>query len=311
MSTLTLLLPELQRVAPFDRSQHLARWISRGDRLPVAASGREVALRECFEFLGTAFPHAALARNVETNDVAGALWLNADPAHVVADAVTLRMLACGAIGLTVEENLELAKSLRTLFGDAGFPLEVSRSGRWQLRCPSGSRLPKFATPSETLGDDLAKHLPSGDNERQWRHLLNEAQVILHNQPMNERRVQQGQLPANSVWFWGAGVLPEWVRAKFSRVVSADGEVAALAKMANVATVETVWSTDSVSENILLDLGNAGDGERLDGHLTRIDDGLRSKNIGELIIASADGGRYVYASSHRWRFWRSIKPLQSR
>src|ERR1700722_658876 len=308
MSTLTLLLPELQRVAPFDRSQHLARWISRGDRLSVAAPGREVALRECFEFLGTDFPHAALFRCAESNDVAGALWLNADAAYVAADAVTLRMLACGVIGLSAEENAELAKSLRTLFGDAGFPLEISPSGGWQLRCPRDSRLPRFATPAETLGDDLAKHLPSGDNERQWRHLLNEAQVILHNQPVNERRIRQGQLPANSVWFWGAGVLPEWVRTKFTGVVSAGVEVAALAKLANAVAVGADWSVDSASENILLDLGNAGDGERLDGHLTRLNDALRHKKIVELRIASSDGARYAYAPSHRWRFWRSIKPL---
>ena len=308
MSTLTLLLPELQRVAPFDRSQRLARWISRGDRLPVAAIGREVALRECFEFLGTAFPHAALARCSESTDVAGSLWLNADPAYVVADAVTLRMLACGTLGLSAEENSELAKSLRTLFGDAGFPLDVSNSGRWQLRCPPGSRLPRFATPAETLGDDLARHLPSGDNERQWRHLLNEAQVILHNEPVNERRIGQGQLPANSVWFWGAGVLPEWVRSKFARVVSADVEVTALAKIAGVGTIETDWSENSAEQNILLDLGNAGDGERLDGYLARIEYSVRREEISELKISSADGTRYLFSPSHRWRFWRSIKPI---
>jgi hypothetical protein len=162
-----------------------------------------------------------------------------------------------------------------------------------------------------LGDDLAKHLPSGDNERQWRHLLNEAQVILHNQPINERRVQQGQVPANSVWFWGAGALPEWVRTKFTRVVSVDGEVAALAKLANIAAIETDWSADSASENILLDLSNAGDGERLDDYLIRIDGALRKKKIRELRIASADGARFAYAPSHRWRFWHAIKPLKTR
>ncbi len=135
-------------------------------------------------------------------------------------------------------------------------------------------------------------------------------MILHNQPINERRIQQGQLPANSVWFWGAGVLPEWVRTKFTHVVSADVEVAALAKLANVAAVGADWSGDSVSENILLDLGNTGDGERLDCYLTRIDDALRKKKIGELRIATADGARLAYTPSHRWRFWRSIKPLKT-
>ncbi|MEP6485454.1 MAG: phosphoglycerate mutase [Rudaea sp.] len=308
MITLTLLLPELQRVAPFDRSQYLARWVSRGDKLADAKTGRAVALRESFEFLGTGFPHAALARYADSSDVAGALWLNADPAYVVADAVTLRMLACGDIGVSAEENAELAQSLRTLFGDAGFPLDVSSSGRWQLRCARESRLPRFATPSKTLGDDLARHLPSGDNERQWRHLLNEAQVILHNQPINERRTRCGQIPANSVWFWGAGALPDWVRTTFTHVVSADPEVVALAKMANVAVIESDWSTAAMAENSLLDLGNAGDGDRLDGYLIRIDDGLRTRKIRELKIAFADGARYAYSPSHRWRFWRSIKPL---
>ena len=63
------------------------------------------------------------------------------------------------------------------------------------------------------------------------------------------------------------------------------EVAALAKLANVAAVEADWSVDSAAANVLLDLGNAGDGERLDGQLARIDGALRNKKIDELRIAS--------------------------
>ncbi|HEY7871742.1 MAG TPA: phosphoglycerate mutase, partial [Rudaea sp.] len=183
MPALTLLLPPLTRVA---RTSQLALWLARGDRLPDAKPGRDTALRECFEFIGTSLPTAALTRSLDASDAPGALWLRADPAFAMADAVTARLMACGDLGLSRDECDELAHALRPLFGDGGFPLEAARPDRWYLRCPPESRLPVFADPRDVLGDDLMQHLPRGDNERQWRSLFNEAQVILHNHSVNER-----------------------------------------------------------------------------------------------------------------------------
>ena len=218
MPTLTMLLPELARV---ERARQLVQWLARGDRLPNARPGHDAALRECFEFIGTTLPVAALTRSLDAGDASGAQWLRADPAYAVADAVTARLMACGELGLSPEESDELARALRPLFGDAGFPLEAPRPDRWYLSCPLDARLPAFADPRDVLGDDLMRHLPRGDNERQWRSLFNEAQVILHNHPVNARRVQRGQVPANSLWFWGAGKLPDWVRTRFAQVASRD------------------------------------------------------------------------------------------
>jgi hypothetical protein len=309
VASLTLLLPELRRIDVPEPSP-LARWISRGDELSKAQAGRDVALRECFEFLGTAFPHAALSRSLESNDARDALWLYADPAYVIADAVTVRMLACGALGLTEEETHELTKPLKLLFGDAGFPLETSASGRWYLRCPSGSRLPIFAPPSQVLGDDLARHLPSGENERQWRHLLNEAQVILHNHPINERRAREGKAPANSLWFWGAGALPDWVRSTFSHLVSRNDDAVALAKLANVATDGSLDTSNTKStDNVLVDAVELSV-ELRDAALSMIDEAVRTKKISSVEIKSMDGARYRYDHSHRWRFWRPIRSINA-
>src|SRR5262249_36634556 len=153
-------------------------------------------------------PAAALTRSLDANDAAGAIWLRADPCHVVPDAAAVRMLAWGNLALSSEESAELARALKPLFGDAGFPLEATLPQRWYLRCPASARLPHFTAAADVLGADLLTHFPHGDNERQWRHLLNEAQVILHNHPVNQRRAQRGQVTANSVWFWGAGALPD-------------------------------------------------------------------------------------------------------
>ena len=39
-------------------------------------------------------------------------------------------------------------------------------------------------PSDALGADLFEHLPEGAEGRRWRALLSEAQVVLHNHPLN-------------------------------------------------------------------------------------------------------------------------------
>jgi hypothetical protein len=311
VSVLHLLLPELRRVAPLDTQHRLARWLSRGDREPDAKPGREVAVRECFEFTGVHFPHAALTRSLIWSDAADAVWVNVDPAYVIADAVTVRMLACGNLGLTAEESTELAKPLKLLFGDAGFPLEVSPAGRWQLRCPKSSRLPLFSAPSAVLGDDMARHLPSGDNERQWRHLLNEAQIVLHNHPLTAARAQRNLPTVNSVWFWGAGALPEWVRTPLMRVVSADEPVVALARLAKVAHIDAGWNAEDPAnrdDTILLDLGSASDAQSLDVHLSNLEAALKRRYVASLRIVSADGARGVYKPSHGWRVWRAVKNL---
>lgn len=288
MATLTLLLPELARV---EKTPLLVGWLARGDRLPDAKPGREALLRESFEFIGTSLPVAALTRSLDANDAAGATWLRADPAYAMADAVTGRLMACGDIGLSRDESDEFARALRPLFGDAGFPLEAATPSRWYLRCPPGARLPRFAAPESVLGDDLMRHLPSGDNERQWRHLFNEAQVILHNHPVNARRAQRGAVPANTVWFWGAGKLPEWVRAPFTRVASNDDVTIALAKLAKIPVVESKTASAELAadEAVLI---NATAVPELDA--------AKFKTID---LRFASGARIRYKSWHRWRFWR--------
>lgn len=289
MPALTLLLPPLTRV---ERTPQLALWLARGDRLPGAQPGRDFALRECFEFTGTSLPTAALTRSLDASDTPGALWLRADPAFAMADAVTARLMACGDIGLSHEESDELARALRPLFGDAGFPLEAARPDRWYLRCPPESRLPVFADPRDVLGDDLMQHLPRGDNERQWRSLFNEAQVILHNHSVNERRVERGQVPANSLWFWGAGKLPDWVRSQFGAVVSDDAVVLALAKLAKVPVVDAQAAFVKPDADILLD--------------TAVIPEVDARKFSGIDLLFASGERCRYKHSHRWRFWRRVR-----
>ncbi|MBS0569237.1 MAG: phosphoglycerate mutase [Proteobacteria bacterium] len=286
-----MLIPEIPRV---DRAPLLSLWLARGDRLADGKPGRDAMLRECFEFVGTSLPSAALTRSLDANDARGATWVRADPAYVMVDAVTARLMAIGAIGLSNDESEELARALRPVFGDAGFPLQATHPDRWHLRCPAEARLPKFAAPADVLGDSLMRHLPSGENERPWRRLLNEAQVILHNHPVNARRVQRGQLPANGLWFWGAGRLPEWVRTRFARVASDDPIVVALAKLAKIPCVESGALPDSNDANadVLLDAATVPE--------------FNARRFAHIDLMFASGERWRYKHWHRWRFWRRAR-----
>ncbi|MGH8040433.1 MAG: phosphoglycerate mutase [Rudaea sp.] len=286
---LTLLLPELRRVAT---QAPLPLWLTRGDHRPDAKPGRAVALRECFEFVGASPPAAALTRSLDADDAAGAVWLRADPAYVMADAATARLMACGNLGLSQDESAELARALRPLFGDAGFPLEPARSDRWYLRCPAGARLPTFVDPEQMLGGDLMQFLPRGDNERQWRHLLNEVQVILHNHPINVRRAQRGQVPANSLWFWGTGSLPDWVRSRFTQIASADAIVVALARLAKIPVVEQDGALLGEDASILVDAVDLPS--------------IEAQQFANIDLLFASGERFAYKPWHRWRIWRRVR-----
>jgi hypothetical protein len=310
VADLTVLLPSLQDTGERSAPGALALWTSRGDRLADAAPGRVAALRECFEFIGTGMPTAALSRSLDSSDAASALWLRADPAWVAADAVTLRLLACGNMDLSPSDSEQLARSLKPMFGDAGFPLEATTPSRWYLRCPRGAQLPAFSPPADALGDDIARHLPEGQGAQRWQHLLNEAQVILHNHPVNAERSRRGQTPVNSLWFWGAGMLPEWVRTTYAVVVSGDDIVHVLAQLASVPVADGLAdavAAATADARILLDLDPPADpSAREDAWQETIEHALAGRVIGEIRLNFASGERYRYVRRHRWRFWRKIQ-----
>jgi hypothetical protein len=201
--------------------------------------------------------------------------------------------------LSTDDCMALARPLKPLFGDAGFLLEPVTPARWYLRCPPGTQLPPFSSPQAALGDDIAKHLPEGDAGRRWRHLLNEVQVILHNHPLNAERVRRGVAPVNSLWIWGAGMLPDWVRTTHGFVVSGDEIVHALARLAQIpagASLADVLPTSAAGARILIDLDGPGFAGEWQEPLQRA---LNDRVVTEVRLNFASGERYCYLHRHRW------------
>ena len=283
----TWLLPERRRFAGQPLSPAFARVLARADRQPDGEAGERAQLQRHVDVLPRGWPVAAVTRALDADDAPLQAWLRADPAFVRPDMTGARVLAIGELGLSPEEAEALAAPLRPLFGDAGFPLSVPHPARWYLALPRETRLPDFAPPDAVLGDDLGAHLPDGPEGRRWRALLNEAQVLLHNHPVNAARIAAGRVPANSLWFWGAGPSPDRVRIAAGDVRSDDAVLQAFARLADA---------DATRRGTLHDRRGERDWSRVEADvLAALPDGVQ--------LDFADGARWQLQPSNRWRFWR--------
>ncbi len=263
-------------------------------------------LLRAFDILPRGLPVAALTRALDAPSDADGLWLRADPAHVRADMATGRLLAWSELSLTPDEAQALIAPLRPLFGDEGFLLDAPSPARWYLRLPERAELPGFADPQNALGDDLRDHLPQGAAARRWTRLLSEAQILLHNHPLNLERQRRGLPAVNSLWFWGAGARPHQVATPFAQVETQDVLLRALALAAGAALPATGsrWSADPDAGARLIDLRELRESKSLHAHwlLPALSE-LRRGALACIELDFPDAAGLRLARGQRWRVWR--------
>jgi len=296
--SLQLWLPALAHVEP---AHPLREWLPRADRLPNDGVGYLGGLGGHFPGVDACVPAAAITRQFLSDDAGDDTWLSADPAWVQPDMNGVRLLACGRMGLGMDEAQALAEPLRPVFEEAGMRLDISTPDHWHLRLPSDMPLPGFAAPEQALGEDLAQHLPQGAQGRRWRVLLNDIQVLLHQHPQNARRQARGQSPVNSLWLWGGGRLPPPATSELAGVVSDDLLLRALAARAGIAqqlrTIEAIAASET---GWLIDLQDLPAGELASRWWSALQPLLERRTV---VLHFASGERWRHKPRHRWRFWR--------
>jgi hypothetical protein len=311
MASATLLLPSRDRFGGQRLTSDVAKALGRADRAVDNGGSPGAGQRtRIFDILPRGWPVAAVTRQRDAGDATLGAWLRADPAYVQPDINGARLLAYGdALALTEEECGELLRPLRPMFGDSGFVIDAPTPSRWYLRLPREARLPAFHGPDEALGADLFEHLPDGPEGRRWRALLSEAQVVLHNHPVNAIRASMGKSPVNSLWFWGGSTLPDHVRTAYAAIFSDDDAMQAFASMAKAAAQPLPPRWESGSGDRLFDLRHVRDLTLLQSQW--MEPLLRDLRAGEITTASldfADGTRFALRANQRWRFWR--RPMHS-
>jgi hypothetical protein len=306
---LRLLLPERARLHADAEPEALRRLLGRADAPARLEPGSRAQLQRHCRLLPKGWPMAALTRQLDCGDAEGSAWLRADPVHVRADINAVRMLGWGNLRLSAPEAQALLKPLKLLFGDAGFPISAPVPERWYLMMPREARLPAFVDPEDVLGDEIHDRLPQGDAGRRWRQLLTEAQILLHNHPVNARRQEQGVPAVNSLWFWGGGGLPDQVAMDAARVFTREVGLGALATRAGCApdARPSQWQADL--GDALVDLRDMRELDALvSDWIEPAVAAVRARQLAGVDLDFADGVCVELAPGQHWRFWRKPRSL---
>ncbi|MGE8280458.1 MAG: phosphoglycerate mutase [Stenotrophomonas sp.] len=298
MAKATLLLPARSRFAAGNLPAQVATALGRAER-SLGTAGEAAQLRRHFNVQPADWSAAALTRQTDAGDAAEGFWLRADPASIVPDMQGARLMASAETLRLEQDDVDaLLPALQPLFAGFGYQLDAPTPARWYLRLPVDTPLPQFAEPEAVLGDDLFSHLPDGDNGRQWRGLLTEAQVVLHQHPWNEQRVAAGKRAVNSLWFWGPGRLPESVSTVHAQVRSRDALLQGLATLAGVR----IGGEQTV--DALVDLRQLRSLEQLTRDaITPLLEAIRRGELAELQLDFEDGTGYRIRRGQRWQIWK--------
>lgn len=179
------------------------------------------------------YPLAAMTHFLNGGEQDRHWRLRIDPVYMRADMTAAYLLAHEALQLQAEEAAQITETLNQHFQQDGWQIEVATSHCWYL---TGTDKTNITTTSlhQALGQNVDLCLPTGKDAAYWRAILNEAQMLLHQHPVNEVREAEGRLPVSSIWLWGGGVLPDKSESHWSHVYSNEPVTQGLAQLSGVA-----------------------------------------------------------------------------
>ncbi len=305
----------------------LLHLLARADQLPGGTDGgveRLFALFGIAPEAGQDLPVASVTRVADVGVIDRDWWIRADPVYLEPGRDSLVMHA--GLGLTPDEAGQLVAELNESLSQDGWLLKAPRPERWYLKPPVAATI--TTTPlAAANGRNVHPLLPQGADYKAWHTRLNELQILLHTSPVNVAREARGALPANSVWFWGGGRLPQAGVARWSQLWSDEPLTQGLARLAGV-------SSGPVPVNGVELLAQAGGGEVLlvlelptpilsqddadawqaslqtvvENWLAPLLAAVHAGKLSSLTLISDSGPLFLYRGAHRWRFWRPLRSL---
>ncbi len=178
-------------------------------------------------------------------------WMRADPVHLQVGRDSLGLADSAAFDVSRAESEALVEALNRHFGRTML-FHPLRPARWYVRLEKAPDMQ--TTPAAAArGAAIDEKLPSGPDAMRFHALMNEAQMLLHEHPVNAGREARGELPLNSIWFWGGGAIDAAKERPFSAVIADDPLARGLALAAGIPVRALPKDADSV----LAALGDEG------------------------------------------------------
>jgi hypothetical protein len=150
-------------------------------------------------------PFAALAAQRDGLPAApgGTGWALLSPAHWHVGTEQVSLADPAELALDEPTSRRFFDTLAPLFADDGWSLAWGAPTRWYARHASLAALPTAAL-DRVIGRNVDFWLGAQPGSGPLRRLQAEAQMLLHEHPLNEAREAQGLLPVNSFWLSGTG-----------------------------------------------------------------------------------------------------------
>ena len=158
----------------------------------------------------------------------------ADPVHIHAEPDHARLHAAGVLQLTTDEENALLDSLNTHFADRGLEFFKGQQSRWYLTGMDGSQL-RTEPLSQVSDRNVVAFMKADQQPLVWRQMLTEVQMLLHEHPVNNQRMEDGLLPVNSLWCWGGHPVAEPLLPTATRVYADDAFCRGLARLSAFKT----------------------------------------------------------------------------
>jgi 2,3-bisphosphoglycerate-independent phosphoglycerate mutase len=109
--------------------------------------------------------------------------------------------------ITTAEAEDLLASLQERLSGKGVRFHTGVSYRHLMVWPGGIDTVETTPPHDIHGKKITEFLPKGEGSELLLTIMEASRELFADHPVNRKRVAEGKLPGNSVWFWGQGKAP--------------------------------------------------------------------------------------------------------
>lgn len=157
--------------------------------------------------------------------------------------------------ISTAEGRQLVETLQQELGDGQIEFHAGVGYR-HLMVWRGGRDGMSSTPPHDISRKaILDFLPKGDGAEKLINIMNHAQMVLHDHPVNKQRKQDGKPQANSIWLWGHGKTPKIAtyREKFGltgAVISAVDLIKGIGVCAGLDVINVEGATGYIDTNYI-------------------------------------------------------------
>ena len=155
--------------------------------------------------------------------------------------------------LSSEESINYLNALQTHISDFGVTFYPGVGPHNIMVMNSKPFTIRLTSPNELIGEGIRKFMPVDAEFKDLIYIINQAQIILHNHPVNKKRKLESLDYANSIWLWGNGkngTLPSFKKkyGKSGSLISASLLFQGMAKSADMRVVKVEGASGFAETN---------------------------------------------------------------